>query len=121
MWFIFPQWKGLGESPTANFYAIASRREAGTYLAHAILGSRMMECTRLVNLVEGRTVQQIFGYPDDLKFRSSMTLFANVAGDSTIFVSVRFPPCVPRLFELESVGEVFWRQTGSADPRPYEA
>jgi len=85
MWFIFPQWKGLGESPTANFYAIASRREAGTYLAHAILGSRMMECTRLVNLVEGRTVQQIFGYPDDLKFRSSMTLFANVAGDSTIF------------------------------------
>ena len=86
MWFIFPQWKGLGQSPTANLYAIASRREAEGYLGHPILGPRLMECTQLVNAVEGRTVEQIFGFPDDLKFRSSMTLFANVAADNTIFL-----------------------------------
>ena len=86
MWFIFPQWKGLGQSPTANFYAIASRREAQTYLAHPVLGPRLTECTRLVNAVEGCTVEQIFGYPDDLKFRSSITLFANIADDNTIFL-----------------------------------
>ena len=87
MWFIFPQWIGLGQSPTANFYAIASRREAAGYLAHAILGPRLIECTGLVNTVEGCTVEKIFGYPDDLKFRSSMTLFANVADDNTIFLT----------------------------------
>jgi len=85
MWFIFPQWKGLGQSPTANFYAIASRREAEAYLTHPILGPRLRECTQLVNGVEGRAVDEIFGYPDDLKFLSSMTLFANVAIDSDSF------------------------------------
>jgi len=86
MWFIFPQWIGLGQSPTANYYAIASRREAVDYLAHPILGPRLIECTRLINAAEGRTVEQILGYPDDLKFRSSMTLFANVAAGNTIFL-----------------------------------
>jgi uncharacterized protein (DUF1810 family) len=72
-WFVFPQWKGLGHTPIANLYAIASRPEAEAYLAHPVLGPRLMECTRLVNSVKGRTVEQIFGHPDDLKFRSSMT------------------------------------------------
>ena len=86
MWFIFPQWKGLGQSPTANFYAIASRSEAQAYLEHPILGRRLIECTQLVNSVEDRTVEGIFGNPDNLKFRSSMTLFANVASENTIFL-----------------------------------
>lgn len=86
MWFIFPQCKGLGHSPTANLYAIDSRQEAEAYLAHPVLGPRLRECTRLVNGVEGRTVEQIFGYPDDLKFRSSMTLFANATADNAVFV-----------------------------------
>jgi len=86
MWFIFPQWKGLGHSPIADLYAITSRREAEAYLAHPVLGPRLMECTRLVNEVQGRTVEQIFGYPDDLKFRSSMTLFANVTSDNALFL-----------------------------------
>jgi uncharacterized protein (DUF1810 family) len=86
MWFIFPQWKGLGHSPTANLYAIASLREAEAYLVHPVLGPRLIECTHLVNGVVGRTVEQIFGDPDNLKFRSSMTLFANVAGENAVFV-----------------------------------
>jgi uncharacterized protein (DUF1810 family) len=61
MWFIFPQWKGLGHSPVANLYAIASRREAEVYLAHPVLGPRLMECTRLVNGVKGRTVGKSSG------------------------------------------------------------
>ena len=85
MWFIFPQWKGLGQSPTANFYAIASHLEAEAYLAHPILGPRLIACTALVNAVPGRTVDEIFGYPDNLKFRSSMTLFANVASPNALF------------------------------------
>ena len=87
MWFIFPQWKGLGQSPTASFYAIASRGEAQAYLAHPVLGLRLTECTELVNAVQGRTVEQIFGFPDDLKFRSSITLFANIAPDRAVFLS----------------------------------
>jgi uncharacterized protein (DUF1810 family) len=87
MWFIFPQWKGLGESLTANLYAITSRREAEAYLAHPVLGPRLIECTQLVNGVVGRTVEQIFGDPDNLKFRSSMTLFANVAPENAVFLT----------------------------------
>jgi uncharacterized protein (DUF1810 family) len=86
MWFIFPQWKGLGQSPTANLYAIGSRQEAEAYLAHPVLGPRLIECTQLVNRVDGRTVEQIFGDPDNLKFRSSMTLFANVAAENMVFL-----------------------------------
>ncbi len=79
MWFVFPQLAGLGSSAMAQLYAISTRPEALAYLAHPILGARLLECTRLVNAVQGRTVYQIFGSPDDLKFRSSMTLFQAVA------------------------------------------
>ena len=85
MWFIFPQLRGLGRSQMAVRFAISSREEAEAYLKHPVLGPRLRECTRLVMLVEGRSINQIFGYPDDLKFRSSMTLFANVASDNQIF------------------------------------
>ncbi len=79
MWFVFPQLRGLGHSPTAQFYAIASLEEAEAYLADPVLGPRLRECTRLVNEIDGRTLGEIFGFPDDLKFRSCMTLFARAA------------------------------------------
>jgi uncharacterized protein (DUF1810 family) len=79
MWFIFPQLAGLGHSPMAQRFAIASRDEACAYLGHSVLGPRLRECTALVNAIEGRTIREIFGTPDDLKFRSSMTLFAAVS------------------------------------------
>ena len=85
IWFIFPQIKGLGHSPTANYYAITSLAEAETYLSHPILGARLRECTRLVMLVENRSIHDILGYPDDLKFRSCMTLFAQTKSDIQIF------------------------------------
>ena len=86
IWFIFPQIQGLGHSPTAQRFAISSREAAEACLGHPILGPRLRECTRLVNLMEGRSIGEIFGYPDDLKFRSCMTLFANVARDGQIFI-----------------------------------
>ncbi len=76
MWFVFPQLAGLGFSQNAQFYGIASLDEARAYLAHPVLGLRLVECTGLVNAIEGRTAHDIFGSPDDMKFRSSMTLFA---------------------------------------------
>ena len=79
MWFVFPQIEGLGRSAMAQRYAIASRAEAEAYLRHPTLGPRLRECTRLVCLTEGRSAHQIFGAPDDLKFHSSMTLFAEIA------------------------------------------
>jgi len=79
MWFIFPQLRGLGSSPTAQRFGLDSLAEARAYLTHPLLGERLRRCTELVNRVEGRSVQEIFGYPDDLKFRSSMTLFARAA------------------------------------------
>lgn len=85
MWFIFPQLRGLGHSATATAFGIVSRQEAAAYLDHSVLGPRLRECTRLVNLVKGRSIGQILGYPDDLKFRSSMTLFAYVAADNQVF------------------------------------
>ncbi len=85
MWFVFPQLRGLGSSPMAEKYAIGSRPEAEAYLAHAILGPRLRECTELVNAVRARSIEQILGYPDDLKFRSSMTLFSMVANDNAVF------------------------------------
>jgi len=85
MWFIFPQRRGLGSSPMATKFGIASREEAEAYLKHPILGPRLVECTELVNTLEGRSVDQIFGYPDNLKFRSSMTLFAEVASERPLF------------------------------------
>jgi uncharacterized protein (DUF1810 family) len=82
MWFIFPQIAGLGHSPMAQRFAIASRAEALAYLGHGVLGSRVRECTALVNAVEGRTINEILGNPDDLKFRSSMTLFGAVSSEA---------------------------------------
>ncbi len=79
MWFIFPQLRGLGTSPMAERYAIGSLAEARAYLEHPLLGERLRRCTELVNRIEGRSAQEIFGYPDYLKFRSSMTLFARAA------------------------------------------
>ena len=84
MWFIFPQIKGLGNSELARKFAISSREEAKAYLDHPILAPRLIECTKLVNVIERRTIEQIFGYPDYLKFRSCVTLFANTA-DNQIF------------------------------------
>jgi uncharacterized protein (DUF1810 family) len=85
MWFIFPQLKGLGHSPMANLYGVSSTQEAEAYLTHPILGSRLRQITQIVLLVEGRSIKQIFGAPDDLKFRSSMTLFANTCTDNQLF------------------------------------
>ncbi|AOK62142.1 DUF1810 domain-containing protein [Burkholderia ubonensis] len=86
MWFVFPQIEGLGDSAMAQRYAIASLREADAYLRHPVLGKRLRECTRLVNHVDGRSIQEIFGYPDYLKFRSSVTLFAHATSDNAVFV-----------------------------------
>jgi uncharacterized protein (DUF1810 family) len=85
IWFIFPQIAGLGNSPTAQRYAIASIDEALAYLGHPILGARLRECTAIVNQIEGRTVSEIFGWPDDMKFRSCMTLFAQATTDNQVF------------------------------------
>ncbi len=87
MWFVFPQLRGLGHSSMAERFGISSRAEAVAYLGHSLLGPRLRECTALVNLVEGRSIEQIFGYPDYLKFRSCMTLFANATPDNEVFVS----------------------------------
>jgi uncharacterized protein (DUF1810 family) len=81
MWFIFPQLAGLGHSAMARRFALHSRDEAVAYLAHGILGARLNECTALVNTIEGRSIREILGSPDDLKFCSSMTLFAEVSSD----------------------------------------
>ncbi len=88
IWFIFPQIAGLGSSPTAARYAISSLDEARAYLGHELLGPRLRECTRLVNAVQGRSIGEIFGSPDDMKVRSSMTLFARATDDSGDFVDV---------------------------------
>jgi uncharacterized protein (DUF1810 family) len=85
MWFVFPQLSGLGHSAIARHYAIASLAEAQAYLDHPVLGPRLVECSGLVNKVEGRTVEQIFGSPDDLKFRSSMTLFTMARPETPVF------------------------------------
>lgn len=85
MWFVFPQIDGLGRSQTARFFAVKSLAEARAYLAHPVLGTRLRECAAAVLGVAGRTASEIFGYPDDLKFRSSMTLFERAAPDCDLF------------------------------------
>jgi len=85
MWFVFPQLRGLGRSATAEHYGIADAAEATAYQAHPTLGKRLRECTRLVLEVRGRDAHAIFGSPDDLKFHSSMTLFAAVAPTEPVF------------------------------------
>lgn len=99
MWFVFPQLAGLGSSAMAQRYAISSLAEAQAYLAHPLLGPRLRTCVEAVNAVPGRSAHDIFGSPDDLKFRSSLTLFAAAADD-------------PRLFE-DALGRYFG---GAGDP-----
>jgi uncharacterized protein (DUF1810 family) len=85
MWFVFPQLKGLGSSPNAIYFGLAGLAEARAYLDHPILGARLEEATRLMLAHRGRTARDIVGHPDDLKFRSSMTLFAAATGQESIF------------------------------------
>ena len=85
MWFVFPQLRGLGCSATALRFGLAARDEALAYWRHPVLGPRLKECTELVLATQGRTAHEIFGSPDDLKFRSCMTLFAEVAPDEPAF------------------------------------
>jgi uncharacterized protein (DUF1810 family) len=87
MWFIFPQLEGLGVSEMSRRYAIRSLEEAREFLRHPVLGARLSECTEAVNDHDGLSARQIFGTPDDRKFRSSMTLFERVAGADSIFAS----------------------------------
>ncbi len=88
MWFIFPQFAGLGSSGTSRKFAIASLEEARAYLAHPVLGARLREVCRLVGLLKGQSMSDVFGYPDDLKLRSSMTLFAHATAENDLFVEI---------------------------------
>jgi len=88
MWFIFPQIDGLGHSATAKHYAIKSMEEARQYLTHPVLGKRLLECAEAVFAIEGRSISEIFAYPDNLKLKSSMTLFASVAAPGSVFERV---------------------------------
>ncbi|MBF6043163.1 DUF1810 domain-containing protein [Pseudomonas sp. P154a] len=85
MWFIFPQLAGLGGSEMSRYFAIRSKEEAAAYLEHSLLGPRLRTCTQLVLNIKQRSIAEIFGHPDDLKFHSSMTLFAQVAPDNSLF------------------------------------
>ena len=85
MWFIFPQIAGLGRSATAQRFALASREEAHAYARHPVLGARLKECAELVSRARARTAREIFGSVDEMKFHSSMTLFAHAAPDITVF------------------------------------
>mgnify|MGYP003583863978 FL=1 len=85
MWFVFPQFAGLGDSEMSRRFAIRSREEAQAYLEHPLLGVRLRTCTQQVLNIRQRSVAAIFGHPDDLKFRSSMTLFAQVVADDSLF------------------------------------
>jgi uncharacterized protein (DUF1810 family) len=88
MWFVFPQLAGLGRSPTAIFYALASAAEARAYRAHPLLGPRLLECTAAVLAHRGRSAEAMFGVVDAMKLNSSMTLFEAVAGDPAPFAAV---------------------------------
>jgi len=88
MWFIFPQVSGLGYSSTSKYYAIKSKEEAEQYLNHPILGARLIECSQIVLSHTGRSALEIFGSPDDLKLKSSMTLFETVASGESVFTQV---------------------------------
>ena len=84
MWFLFPQLRGLGSSSMATFYGIGSLEEARAYLAHPLLGPRLVLCTETVLAVKGKSLREIFGSPDDMKFGSSMTLFARASDDDGV-------------------------------------
>lgn len=95
MWFIFPQIQGLGASEMARRYAISSLAEAQAYLRHPLLGKRLAQCSALVLAVEGKSAAEIFGYPDEMKFRSSMTLFAHAAQEE----ASAFAACLRKYFD----------------------
>lgn len=107
IWFIFPQLKGLGSSAQANFYGIGSFDEASAYMRHPILGPRLVQCTELVNQVKDRTIREILGSPDDLKFCSSMTLFARAAEDDAAFIAAleKYFEGKPDRLTLELLGD----------------
>ncbi|HEY0265533.1 MAG TPA: DUF1810 domain-containing protein [Rhizomicrobium sp.] len=88
MWFVFPQIAGLGASPMARAYAIQSIAEAQAYLAHPLLGPRLRECCQAMQNIRGQSARDVLGAPDDLKFRSSMTLFAEAAPDEVMFYNL---------------------------------
>jgi uncharacterized protein (DUF1810 family) len=88
MWYIFPQLNGLGHSETAKYYAIKNLAEAQQYLNHPVLGKRLLECAAAVLAVEGRTILDIMGFPDNLKLNSSMTLFAHISNSNSVFTAV---------------------------------
>lgn len=88
MWYVFPQIDGLGHSTTSKYYAIKSIEEARQYLNHPVLGKRLLECAEAVFAIEGRSISEIFGYPDHLKLKSSMTLFAYVADQCSVFARI---------------------------------
>lgn len=106
MWFIFPQIAGLGSSPTARKYAISGREEAAAYLAHPVLGPRLIECAEAAVNVPGRTAHEIFGSPDDFKLRSCATLFSRVASADSVFdrVLTRFFEGQPDESTLDLLG-----------------
>ncbi|HQN04215.1 MAG TPA: DUF1810 domain-containing protein [Anaerolineaceae bacterium] len=115
MWFIFPQYAGLGFSSTSVFYAIKTLDEARAYLAHPVLGSRLEECCQALLALENLTVHEIFGSPDDLKLRSSMTLFAYVAPPGSVFEQVLAKYCdgKPDQLTIELLGnELSTHETG---------
>ena len=88
MWFVFPQIEGLGFSSTTQYFSIKSLEEARRYLDHPLLGKRLIECAETILALEGQTASSIFGYPDDLKLKSSMTLFAAAAEPHSVFSRV---------------------------------
>ena len=96
MWFIFPQIAGLGHSEMAQRYAIASGDEAAAYLAHPVLGARLRECAGIVAALDSDSADEVFGHPDHLKFRSSMSLFADIAPDEAVFQA-----CIDKFFDGE--------------------
>lgn len=96
MWFIFPQIRGLGSSGMAQRFAITALDEADAYLSHSLLGPRLSECSRLVADIEARTIEEIFGYPDHMKFHSSMTLFSQATKANEIFME-----CLSKYFAGE--------------------
>jgi uncharacterized protein (DUF1810 family) len=85
MWYVFPQMRGLGASAMSHHYGISRLEEARAYLAHPVLGPRLVECTELALAARPRSIEAIFGYPDHLKFHSSMTLFAEAAEGPSVF------------------------------------
>ncbi len=107
IWYIFPQIAGLGHSPTSQFFAIHSLAEARVYLRHPTLGARLRECTQLVLDVSGREIEEILGYPDHLKFRSSMTLFNRAAPEEQLFAAAlsKYFEGQPDALTLPQLGE----------------